>query len=379
MLAQTPIPSEDSVMADLRAVILALTDESLSDYNDVAVKEKTRDILVKILQEHGFRGAVNGSFRQVYPEGVNLLALWGAADRPGQPKIMIGAHYDRILKNCRPHDQARTPNCNAATDNAAGVAVAISSAKLTGTSLEAPVLLALWDGEESGLTGSVYFTEHPVLDPHRLKLILNVDTVGSTLFEGSETTHLVIGTETGGRDLIQAVRDEAHGLPLNILLLSYAFGHHRCDITSFVNAGWQVPFLFFSDGDGSIYHSAADEYHRVNFDKLHAITRLVSNLIRHGDRAENAFAYQPFPIFEDRVPPRFTDVAIIRELIHRAIEFADTNGLDDRQEQRLIHAESLLDAMLREGPDAFDQARMADLVFAAKEFVSISRQRPLKP
>src|SRR5262249_39157566 len=103
--------------------------------------------------------------------GANLLAVIRGRELPDE-YVMVGAHYDHLGTRSdangagRSHGTPRGAVCNGATDNAAGVSAVLAIGRALATAPRPPrrsVALALWDGEEDGLLGSLYYVNHPVV------------------------------------------------------------------------------------------------------------------------------------------------------------------------------------------------------------------------
>jgi len=101
--------------------------------------------------------------------------------------IVFTAHYDHLGKM---GEETIFPGAN---DNASGVSVLLDLANhyanKTETSNYCYVFIA-FAGEEAGLVGSKYFTEHPLFALNRIKFLLNLDLFGN----GEEGITVVNGT-----------------------------------------------------------------------------------------------------------------------------------------------------------------------------------------
>lgn len=89
--------------------------------------------------------------------------------------IIIGAHYDHL------GDQPDGRLNPGADDNASGTSVIMELARVMKAGKARPkrtVIFALWDGEEQGLWGSVYYCAHPIYPLNRTIINLNLDMVG---------------------------------------------------------------------------------------------------------------------------------------------------------------------------------------------------------
>jgi len=88
--------------------------------------------------------------------------------------IILSAHYDHI-------GTKDNMVFNGADDNASGVSAVIGLAHtLAQSKPKRSILFVAWSGEEEGLLGSKYYTEHPLLPLGNAVLNLNFEMVGHT-------------------------------------------------------------------------------------------------------------------------------------------------------------------------------------------------------
>ncbi|NRA46683.1 MAG: M20/M25/M40 family metallo-hydrolase, partial [Oligoflexales bacterium] len=208
--------------------------------------------------------------------------------------VILSAHYDHNGVYCRLSEKATSNQyCNGAADNAASVAAVLNAAKILKESIKSPVFIALWDGEEIGLKGSKYFVENPVVNLNHAKLLLNLDILGLNFFdfEAAKKWHFVIGSESGGRKLKKDIEASFKDSGIQRIQLSYVFGEQRSDMTSFVNSKLKIPFIFFSDGDGSVYHSTADEVKYINFEKVNTVSEVVASIATKASQQDTKYSY----------------------------------------------------------------------------------------
>jgi hypothetical protein len=180
--------------------------------------------------------------------------------------------------------------------------------------------LFVWHaGEEKGLWGSAWFTEHATVPRDAIVAQLNLDMVG----RGSATD--VTGTTADGKELrggpgyLQLVgsrrlstelgtlveqvnRDRKHGFTFDYAM--DANGHPMniyCRSDHYEYAKWGIPVTFFTTGGHSAYHQLTDEPQYIDYDHLAAVTRLVADVaLALGTRAARPVVDQP------RLDPRGT-------------------------------------------------------------------------
>jgi hypothetical protein len=255
--------------------VAALADDAMMGRNNnTAGSLLAQQFLIDELKEMGAAGLNTSqtgdeAFRQPFVQsgsvGTNIVAVIPGSDLPNE-YVVVGGHYDH-LSTCRTVDVGDTI-CNGATDNAAGAATVLAIGRGVAALPVKPrrsVVLALWDAEEDGLRGSLYYTNNPLVPLAGTVGYVNFDIQGSNLLPGVKHFTFAVGPETGA-GLPALVAQAASGSALYTRSLSYIFGQGRSDYVNFVNAG--VPTVFFSDSTGPCYHSNADELAVVDFAKL---------------------------------------------------------------------------------------------------------------
>src|SRR4029079_13851022 len=128
------------------------------------------------------------------------------------------------------------------------------------------VVIALWDGEEANLRGSIAYVNAPVVPLAQTVAYVNFDVLGSNLLPSLRTTTFAVGAETGGPVLTGIVRDAVDADTLDTAMVSAVLGAYRRDYTAFLTSS--IPTVFFSDSTGPCYHTPGDDIDVVDFDKL---------------------------------------------------------------------------------------------------------------
>ncbi|MDB5014742.1 MAG: family peptidase [Daejeonella sp.] len=103
----------------------------------------------------------------------NVCGLIKGTDKPDS-LIFITAHYDHL------GGMGNSTYFPGANDNASGIALLLSLAKHY--SIHPPsysIAFICFAGEEAGLIGSKYFTEHPLVELKKIKFLINIDLVGT--------------------------------------------------------------------------------------------------------------------------------------------------------------------------------------------------------
>lgn len=130
-------------------------------------------------QAFPFKGGVHGTGE---PGTSNNIV--GFLDNGAENTVIIGAHYDHLglgkdggSLDANPQDKIH----NGADDNASGVAGVLELAKyFKNNSIKEKnnFLFICFSGEELGLIGSKFYTEHPTVDLTKVDFMINLDMVG---------------------------------------------------------------------------------------------------------------------------------------------------------------------------------------------------------
>ena len=224
----------------------------------------------------GFVKQLFGKKRRI--KGENVLGYIEGSDLKDE-LIIITAHYDHLGK----HDSLIF---NGADDDGSGtaatleIAEAFMLAKKAGNGPRRSVLIMPVSGEEKGLLGSKYYTDHPIYPLKNTVANLNIDMIGR-LDDWHDTANYVylIGADRLSQELhdISETVNEKH-IGLN---LDYTFNeeddpnryYYRSDHYNFAKNN--IPVIFYFNGVHEDYHKVTDTVEKIDFEKVETITRLV--------------------------------------------------------------------------------------------------------
>jgi hypothetical protein len=194
--------------------------------------------------------------------------------------VVITAHYDHLGK----HDGVVY---NGADDDGSGTSAVIelarifAQAKKEGKGPRRSVLFMPVSGEEKGLLGSDYYTQHPVFPLASTVCNLNIDMIGriDDAHEGDPNYVYLIGSDKLSKEL-HDISENANKTYSN-LKLDYKYNdendpnryYYRSDHYNFAKNN--VPVIFYFNGVHEDYHKETDEIQKINFQKMENITRLV--------------------------------------------------------------------------------------------------------
>lgn len=143
---------------------------------------------------------INAKFQAVHKTQNVLATIKGK--EVSDTCIVITAHYDHLGRMGK---KTIFPGAN---DNASGVAMMLNLAAYYSRPENQPrysILFIAFAGEEAGLVGSKYYTEHPVIPLSNMKFLMNLDLLGT----GDEGATVVNATEYKSQfALLKSINDE---------------------------------------------------------------------------------------------------------------------------------------------------------------------------
>ncbi len=199
----------------------------------------------------------------------------GYIDNGAANTVILGAHYDHLGYG-EDHNSlftGTTPQIhNGADDNASGSAALIELGKMIKKSKlkNNNYVFIAFSGEELGLFGSKYFTEHPTIDLSKANYMINMDMVGRL----NDSTH---GLSIGGYGT-SPLWGQALSADDKFLKIKFdSSGTGPSDHTSFYRK--DIPVLFFFTGAHSDYHKPTDDADKINCSGELQIVKYIYNVI----------------------------------------------------------------------------------------------------
>ena len=201
----------------------------------------------------------------------------GFLDNKAATTIVLGAHYDHLGfgedGNSLNRDTVKAIH-NGADDNASGTAALIELAGLLKSSKSKSnnYLFIAFSGEELGLNGSKYFTEHSPVNLTSINYMINMDMVGRLNETNKTLTVGGIGTSPLWGQVFSV---PAKKLPFAIKIDSSGTG--PSDHSSFYRK--DIPVLFFFTGLHTDYHKPSDDYDKINYNGQLQIVKYILTVI----------------------------------------------------------------------------------------------------
>ncbi|HEX6941045.1 MAG TPA: M28 family peptidase [Longimicrobiales bacterium] len=204
----------------------------------------------------------------------NVVAVLPGSDPAlRETYVIFSAHFDHV--GIRRPDETGDSIYNGADDNASGTAalleVAEAFASLPTPPARSLVFLAV-SGEEKGLLGSQYYSDHPTVPLEAIVADINVDMIG----RNAPDSIVVIGQEYSSLgplvNAVAAARPEL-GLTVSRDLWPEQRFFFRSDHFNFARK--EIPALFFFAGVHEDYHRPSDQVEKIDTDKASRVARLI--------------------------------------------------------------------------------------------------------
>jgi len=219
-------------------------------------------------------------------ESKNIVALIeGSNPLLKDEVVVLSSHYDHLGVG-RP-DSTGDAIYNGADDDGSGtvgilhIAQALISAKRAGAGPERSVLVLHVTGEEKGLLGSRYYSDHPIYPIENTIANLNLDMIGRRDIEHPDDGDYIY--IIGGKIIssgLDAMLQEANSESVNITLNDRYNDlndpnqfYRRSDHWNFGRFG--IPFAFFFNGVHEDYHRPSDEVDKIDFEALTKRAQLI--------------------------------------------------------------------------------------------------------
>lgn len=231
----------------------------------------------------------------------NIVAFLEGSDPELKDEIVVlSAHYDHV--GIGTPDSTGDAIYNGADDDGSGTvglmhaAQALVAAKKAGAGPKRSVLFLHVTGEEKGLLGSRYYSDHPIFEIENTVANLNVDMIGRRDYEHPDDPNYVY--VIGGSIIssgLDSLMQQANRMSVNITLSNRYNDledpnqfYRRSDHWNFGRLG--VPFVFFFNGVHDDYHRPSDEVDKIDFVALTKRTQLIytttANVANAAERPE---------------------------------------------------------------------------------------------
>ena len=205
-------------------------------------------------------------FKNQYKKSLETQNIIGSINRKSKKTIIISAHYDHLGMM----GDVKFPGAN---DNASGVSLLLNLA--SHYRLNTPkynMVFICFGAEEAGLKGSKYFTNYPLINLEKVKLLINLDIVGTgeegiaivNAFE-QEKVSKIIGKINSKKYIFNKIKLRGQAPNSD----HYWFSKQK------------VPSIFiYTMGGIKAYHDPLDKYETLPLNKLEDLQSMLIELIR---------------------------------------------------------------------------------------------------
>ena len=200
--------------------------------------------------------------------------------------VVLGAHFDHLGYGEDGNSRSTTKALqihNGADDNASGTSALIELARKLKSSKATNnnYLFIAFSGEELGLFGSKYFTEHPTIDLKTVNYMINMDMIGRLNDSTKVLTISGIGTSPSWGMYYFPKHSSLTKNP-NLVFKYDSSGTGPSDHTSFYRK--DIPVLFFFTGLHTDYHKPTDDADKINYKGEQLIITHILKLIEWFDK-----------------------------------------------------------------------------------------------
>ncbi|HMH25119.1 MAG TPA: M28 family peptidase, partial [Gemmatimonadaceae bacterium] len=233
----------------------------------------------------------------------HLFRTGGAEDRPPQLDTAQQAQVNALIADIRKRSNGASARpdsiYNGADDDGSGSVSALEIAQYFAAQKVKPKrsLLFVWHvGEEAGLYGSEWYTDHPTVPRDSIVAQLNMDMVGrgaasdntgitkaGVKYRGNPDYLQLVGSRrlsTQLGDLAESVnRAEKHPMAFDYAM--DANGHPSniyCRSDHYEYARYGIPIIFFTTGGHADYHQVTDEPQYIDYDRMARVAHYVADL-----------------------------------------------------------------------------------------------------
>ncbi|MFM7838230.1 MAG: M28 family peptidase, partial [Chitinophagaceae bacterium] len=215
-------------------------------------------------------------------ESTNIIGLLEGTDLKDE-FLVITAHYDHLGKRENNTIYYGADDDGSGTVSVLELAEAFVKAKAAGKGPRRSIVFMTVSGEEKGLWGSAFYSDHPVFPLEKTTANLNIDMVGRIdpkRKQGDSTNYVyIVGDDKISSDLKPI--SEAINKKYTRLELDYKFNdpkdperiYYRSDHFNFARKG--VPIIFYFNGTHNDYHQPSDTPDKIDYRQMSKRAQLV--------------------------------------------------------------------------------------------------------
>jgi hypothetical protein len=212
----------------------------------------------------------------------NVVGFLEGTDKKDE-YVFITAHYDHLGKRGDSVIYYGADDDGSGTVSVLELAEAFAKAKAAGKGPRRSIVFMTVSGEEKGLWGSEFYSDHPLFPLDKTTVDLNIDMIGRSdpkRKAGDSTNYVyVVGDDKLSSDLRPI--SEAMNKKYTNLELDYKYNepkdperiYYRSDHCNFARKG--VPIIFYFNGTHADYHRPSDTPDKINYNLMAKRAQLV--------------------------------------------------------------------------------------------------------
>lgn len=264
----------------IQDISLLASDSLFGRESGTLYEKKAYDLIISEYKKAGLKifTGLDGYLQPfTFTNGENIDTAYnviGYIDNNAKYTVVIGAHYDHLGKgDFGSRYMAGQAIHNGADDNASGTAMVMELARyIKHHKLDQyNYLFAAFAAEERGLLGSKYFCKSNTIDMKKVNYYVNFDMIGR--MRKLRNKLFVLGTNSSP----QIKETIKHFKYKKGRLKKYKGAFPGSDHTYFNKN--DVPFLYFTSGLHSDYHTPSDDVKYINFKGMVKTAQYVENII----------------------------------------------------------------------------------------------------
>lgn len=276
-------PQPDSA-ANITMILLAASQLSNilneNEEKNILEKAKTKSPLNKIKIEKSIKTKLAFKKTTIVGQASNVIGMIEGSDKKDE-YVFITAHYDHLGKKGNTIYYGADDD-GSGTASVIEIARAFVKAKKDGNGPGRTVVFITFSGEEEGLLGSKFYSDHPVFPLDKTSVDLNMDMIGRVDPNRKYKTRdylYIIGNDKLSSQLTPIITTVNN--KYTKLKLDYKFDDpddpeklfYRSDHYSFARKG--VPVIFFTSGLHADYHKPSDTVDKISFDLMEKRVRFI--------------------------------------------------------------------------------------------------------
>ncbi|WP_281614037.1 M28 family peptidase [Flammeovirga sp. SubArs3] len=227
-----------------------------------------------------FKVSIDAEFSTMRVPTENVLGFMEGTDLKDEV-LVVTSHYDHVgIIDGKIHNGA--DDDGSGTTGVLEIVDAFAQAKKDGKGPRRSILFMTVTGEEKGLLGSEYYSEHPIFPMEKTIADLNVDMIGrgDDAHKDQPNFVYVIGSDMLSSDL-HSIHTQVSQTYKSDLALDYTYNekndpnryYYRSDHYNFAKHG--VPVIFYFNGTHEDYHQPTDTVDKIAFGPMQNRAQLI--------------------------------------------------------------------------------------------------------